>query len=82
MARRQCALYLRAVSQGRSTTADRGGFQLDGGEDLLTREVIHKPRARIRTVAARIAAKVVGGELSWCSDPIGYCTMASSFQMN
>jgi hypothetical protein len=62
--------------------ADRGGFQLDGGGDLLPREVIHKSRARIWTTVARIAAKVVGEELSWCSDPIGYCTMASSFQMN
>jgi hypothetical protein len=32
--------------------------------------------------AARIAAKVVGGELSWCSDPIGYCTMEFLIQMN
>jgi hypothetical protein len=34
-------LYPRAVSQGRSTAADRGGFRLDGDEDLLPRKVIH-----------------------------------------
>jgi hypothetical protein len=65
-----------------ATMSHRSDLQRAGGEDLLPREVIHKPRARIRTTTARIAAKVVGGELSWCSDPIGYCTMEFLIQMN
>ena len=51
------------MNQGRSTAADRGGFQLDDDEDLLPREVIHKSGARIQTPATRIAAEgSVGGE--------------------
>jgi hypothetical protein len=33
----------RAVSQGRWTTASRSGFQVTGGDDLLTCDVIHLP---------------------------------------
>jgi hypothetical protein len=43
---------------------------------------IRSTRARIETAATRIAVEVVDGEMRWRSDPIGYCTMASSFQMN
>jgi hypothetical protein len=38
-------------------------------------------RARIRKAAARIAAGIVGGELSWHPDPLRYCTMASFIQL-
>jgi hypothetical protein len=58
------------VSKGGGTAASQSGVQLNGGADPSTRDVIHLPRARIQTPATRIAAEVVGGELSWCSDPV------------
>jgi hypothetical protein len=73
------------MNQGRSTAADRGGFQLDDAEDLLPREVIHKSGARIQTPVTRITAEEsVGGEGSRAVDLIqsSYCTMTSSFHMN
>ena len=54
--------------QGVGTAASRIGVQLNGGEDLSTRDVIHLPRARIETATARIAAEIVGSELSWWLD--------------
>ena len=71
------------MNQGRSTAADRGGFQLDDDEDLLPREVIHKSGARIQTSATRIVAEgSVGGEDSRAGGliPKRYCTMAIGIQ--
>jgi hypothetical protein len=71
------------MSQGKSTAADRGGFQLDGGEDLLPREVIHKSGARIQTPATQITAEgSVGAEDSRVGGLIqfSHCTMASGIQ--
>jgi hypothetical protein len=62
------------VSQGRSTAADRGGFRLDGGEDLSTRSVIRLPAsvnpngggANLRAGGSPAVSK-----LHWHSDPLG-----------
>jgi hypothetical protein len=54
--------------------AERGDFQLNGGEDLLPREVIHEPRTRILTAAALIFAQggsPAASKLRWHSDPLG-----------
>jgi hypothetical protein len=55
--------------QGGGTAASRIGVQLNGGDDLSTRDVIHLPRAQIEMTATRIAAEIIGGELSAWSDP-------------
>jgi hypothetical protein len=53
---------------GEGTTASRIDVQLNDGNDFSTRDVIHLPRARIKTPATGIAAGIVGGEMRWRSD--------------
>jgi hypothetical protein len=63
------------IHDGEQGEGYRGcGSQLDGGEDLLPREVIHKPRTRILTAAAWIFAQggsPAASKLRWHSDPLG-----------
>jgi hypothetical protein len=69
-ARRRWALYPRAVSQGRCTTASRSGFQVTGGDDLLTLRRYPLTRARIMTPATWITAEGLPASScpSWRSD--------------
>jgi hypothetical protein len=84
MAQRRWALYPRAVSQGRWTTASRSGFQVTGGDDLLTPRRYQLTRVWIMTPMTRITARGGGHRrwepLRWRSDPLCYCTMVNSQQ--
>jgi hypothetical protein len=56
------------MSIGEGTAARQIDVQLNDGDDFSTRDVIHLPRARIKTPATRIAVGIIGGEMRWRSD--------------
>jgi hypothetical protein len=56
------------MSIGEGTAASRIDVQLNDGDDFSTRDIIHLPRARIKTPATRIVVGIIGGEMCRRSD--------------